>query len=200
MNFKIDGPFSARDNDLTTLHLSHVLEKLEAILNVCSIPTYRIYGDSAYIVIDEGPLSARHQNATANSRESLENRAMSSCRETIEWDYGDIGRYFKLLDYRHVLKICKMPIAKMCVCALILRNALVWMNGCNTAEYFNCEPPTFEDWVSQGPCEFDSSGTHLDPENANIHKQQILEINIVFLSRLLGTTTFISTNPLHSKG
>jgi len=119
-------------------------------------------------VIDEGPLSARHQNATTNSRESLENRAMSSCRETIEWAYGDIGRYFKLLDYRYVLKIRKMPVALMCVCAFILRNALVSMNGFNTAEYFNCEPPTFEDWVSQGPSDFDSSWAHLDPENANI--------------------------------
>ena len=47
MNFKIDGPFSARDNDLTTLHLSGVLVKLEAMLTVCTIPMYRIYGDSA---------------------------------------------------------------------------------------------------------------------------------------------------------
>ena len=64
MNFKIDGPFSARDNDLTTLHLSDVLVKLEAMLNVWNLPFYRIYGDRAYIVIDEGPLSARHQNVT----------------------------------------------------------------------------------------------------------------------------------------
>jgi len=104
----------------------------------------------------------KNQNVTSDSREALENRAMSSCRETIEWDYGDVGRYFKHLDYKHVLKIRKMPIAKMCLCAFILRNALVCMNGSNTTEYFNCEPPSFEDWVCQGPREFDSTWMHLD--------------------------------------
>jgi hypothetical protein len=66
---------------------------------------YRIfYGHSVYIVINDGPISARHQDPTT-PRQRLENAKLSSCRETIEWDYGDIGRYFKLLDYKHVLQI-----------------------------------------------------------------------------------------------
>ena len=66
VNFKVDGPFSVRDNDLTTLHNSDVLVKLEALLNVNQqqLQFYRIYGDSAYVVVNEGPLSARHQDPT----------------------------------------------------------------------------------------------------------------------------------------
>jgi hypothetical protein len=153
MNFKVDGPFSCRDNDITTLNSSAILLKLQVLLEMNQLHFYRIYGDSAYIVIDEGPLSARHQNP--NPRQVLENKAMSSCREVIEWDYGDIGRYFKLLDYKHVLQIRKMPVARMCICAILLRNALVTMNGCNTSVYFCCTPPTFEEWTAEGMRAFD---------------------------------------------
>ena len=164
MNFKVDGPFSVRDNDLTTLHNSDVLVKLEALLNVHDLNMYRIYGDSAYVVVNEGPLSARHQDPTT-ARQRLENLKMSSCRETIEWDYGDIGRYFKLLDYKHVLQLRKMPIAKMCVCAFILRNALSTMIANNTSEYFDYAPPTFEEWVAEGPRQFDVAWTNIDIDN-----------------------------------
>ena len=161
MNFKADGPYSCRDNDITTLHSSDILLKLEVILQLYQLQFFRIYGDSAYIVIDQGPVSARHQNPSP--RQVLENKCMSSCRETIEWDYGDIGRYWKLLDYKHVLTLRKMPIARMCICAFILRNALVTMNGCNSSVYFSCTPPTFEEWTEQGLRQFDSRWiTHLN--------------------------------------
>ena len=160
MNFKVDGPFSVRNNDLTTLYVSDILAKLDALLIIFQLQFYRIYGDSAYVVIDEGPLSARHQDPST-ARLVLENKTMSSCRETIEWDYGDIGRYFKLLDYKHVLQLRRMPVAKICICAMILRNALVTMNGNNTAEYFSCAPPTFEEWVGLGPREFDVLWTNI---------------------------------------
>ena len=161
MNFKVDGPFSVRNNDLTTLYVSDILAKLDALLIIFQLQFYRIYGDSAYVVIDEGPLSARHQDPST-ARLVLENKTMSSCRETIEWDYGDIGRYFKLLDYKHILQLRRMPVAKMCICAMILRNALVTMNGNNTAEYFSCAPPTFEEWVGLGPREFDVLWTNIE--------------------------------------
>ena len=161
MNFKVDGPFSVRNNDLTTLHVSDILVKLEALLNLFHLELYRIYGDSAYVVIDEGPLSPRHQDPST-PRQVLENKAMSSCWETIEWDYGDIGRYFKLLDYKHVLKMRAMPVAKMCICAMLLLNAFVTMNANNTAEYFACEPPTFEEWVGEGPRAFNVEWTNID--------------------------------------
>ena len=161
MNFKVDDPISVRNYDLTTLYVSDILAKLDALLIIFQLQFYRIYGDTAYVVIDEGPLSARHQDPST-ARLVLENKTMSSCRETIEWDYGDVGRYFKLLDYEHVLQLRRMPFAKMCICAMILRNALVTMNGNNTAEYFSCAPPTFEEWVGLGPREFDVLWTNIE--------------------------------------
>ena len=58
-----------------------------------------------------------------------------------------------------------MPIANMCICAFILRNALSAMVANNTSEYFECMPPTFEEWVAEGPRLFDVAWTNVDIEN-----------------------------------
>jgi hypothetical protein len=36
---------------------------------------------------------------------------------------------------QNVSKMQKMPVSAMCMCALILRNAFVTMNGCNVATH-----------------------------------------------------------------
>ena len=67
----------------------------------------------------------------------------------IEWNYGDIGRYFPLLDFHHRLKLRKQPVGSI---GMKLRNAY-WctMNANNTTSYFNFIPPTLADWTYQGP-------------------------------------------------
>jgi hypothetical protein len=112
---------------------------------------YKIYGDSAYIVLSSSHVCARHSNEVNTEREMLENRVMSSCRETIEWDYGDVGRYFPLVDYKEVLKMRKMPVGAMYLTAMILRNALNTINPTNTSQYFHLNPPTLEEWLAHGP-------------------------------------------------
>ena len=72
-------------------------------------------------------------------------------RRIIEWDYGDVGRYWNLVDYKKVLKMRKMRVKDIYLVAMLLRNAYVTVSGNNTAEYCDCLPPTLETWVSQGP-------------------------------------------------
>jgi hypothetical protein len=114
---------------------------------------YVIYGDSAYIVVVDTHIRARYDNRPNTARQTLENLSMSSCREVIEWDYGDVGVMWGLVDYKKVLKMRKMPVAKMYLTAMILRNAHNTMNGSNTALYFELQPPTFEVWTAVGPRE-----------------------------------------------
>ena len=66
---------------------------------------------------------------------------MSSCCEQIVY-YGDIGRYFHLVDYKYVLKMRKMPLAAMNLTAMILRNALNCLTPRITSQYFHMNPPT----------------------------------------------------------
>ena len=56
-----------------------------------------------------------------------------------------------LVDYKKCLKMRKMPVKDMYLCAMILRNAHVTMNGNVTSETMDILPPKFEDWVAQGP-------------------------------------------------
>jgi hypothetical protein len=96
-------------------------------------------------------IQARYTDVPLSDRQILQNRVMSSGREVIEWDYGDLKSQFAFLDYKKVLKMRKMPVAYIFLCALLLRNAHVCMNGCRTSEFFLCAPPTFEEWIASGP-------------------------------------------------
>ena len=64
-----------------------------ATSQVGQLMQFCIYGDSAYMHLDESHIRARHNYDPLTARESIENRIMSSLREVIEWDYGDIGKY-----------------------------------------------------------------------------------------------------------
>ncbi len=96
-------------------------------------------------------IRARHNYEHNTVRENLENKALSSCCEVIEWDYGDVGKYFPLVDYKNVLKMRKMPVKQMYLTAMILRNALNTLRPNNTSQYYSLLPPTLENWLSQGP-------------------------------------------------
>lgn len=150
MNGHVYGPISIRRNDLTTANWSRINE-LWAALQQGEEYQYTIYGDSAYIVLGHSHIKARHTADPMPPRLVLENKCLSSCRETIEWDYGDIGTLWATLQYKKMLKMRSMPVGNMCLTAMILRNAHVTMNGCNTSEYFQCLPPTFEEWIKEGP-------------------------------------------------
>ena len=139
MNFHVYGPLGVRRNDLTSARWSDINDKLAA-LQEAEGQQYVVYGDSAYLFVNYSYVRARHNHSPNTPRKILKNSAMSTCRETIEWDYGDIGRYWAYLDYRNVLKMRSMPVAQICLTAMLLRNAHVCMNGCNTAESFFMSP------------------------------------------------------------
>jgi hypothetical protein len=42
------------------------------------------------VLISQIHLRTRHNYENLTDREILENKAMSSCRESIEWDHGDL--------------------------------------------------------------------------------------------------------------
>jgi hypothetical protein len=148
MNFHVWGPVSVRHNDLYSLGASNINDVI-AQLQVGEEKQYVIYGDSAYPYDTHLRSRYNHENNTA--RQNLENRCMSSCRECIEWDYGNVGTMWKFIDYKKGLKMRQMRVARTYLVAMILRNAYNTLNGGLTSKYFACRPPSFSDWVSQGP-------------------------------------------------
>ena len=150
MNAHVYGPLSCRRNDLLCLGRSNLNEKLHELRRYRLIQ-YKVYGDSAYIPLTLSHVRARHSNAVNTPRERLENESMSSCRESIEWNYNDLKQYWKFIDFKKNLKLMDMPVVPITLCAMILRNAHTTMNGNTTSSYFECEPPSLVEWTSQGP-------------------------------------------------
>jgi hypothetical protein len=125
-----------RHNDNFTLDQSRI-EDIVQQLQEGEDEQYIMHGDSAYGISDY--------------LISGGGRGMAAVRETIEWDYKDMKTLFKCMDYSHMLKMQSQPIAKIILVAMILRNAHNTMNGSQTSLYFGLNPPSFEEWVSQGP-------------------------------------------------
>ena len=150
MNYHVWGSVSVRHNDMFTLRHSNI-NHLIAQAQLGNLLQYNIYGDSAYCALGKSHLRARHNYAVNTIRDNSENKALSSCREIIEWDYGNVGTMFPLVDYKTVLKLVNMPVKHMYLTAMILRNAFNTMNPGQTSQYYNLPPPSLDDWLRQGP-------------------------------------------------
>jgi len=150
MTYHAWGAISVRHNDLYSLRHS-TINDLIADEQLHHLLQYYIYGDSAYMTLDTTHIRARHNYDPNTVRENLENKALSSCREVIEWDYGDMGNFFPFLKMENVLKLSSMPVKKIYLTAMILRNSLNCFRPNQTSQYFNLPPPSFDAWISQGP-------------------------------------------------
>jgi hypothetical protein len=113
MNFNVYGPVSCRRHDLFNLQESEINDKLATLSEQLGVEYY-VYGDSAYITNVYDFVKARHEGDNLTPRQSLENRVLSSARECIEWDYGEVGKMWAITNYRYVLKMRKMPVASCC--------------------------------------------------------------------------------------
>jgi len=110
---------------------------------------YRIYGDSAYGVLND-PFISHHDDDEPGAPGSFA-KQMSCARETIEWNYGHLKTMFKAVDTPKRLRLRRNRVEDMVLTAFVMRNAWVSMYGSQTTLYFNCPAPQFEDWVAAGP-------------------------------------------------
>ena len=92
----LSGPYEGRRHDSTILRESNLLPDLQrvAFFNGQSLC---VYGDPAY------PLNIRLQGpfrrANITPDEVIYNQAMSKVRVSVEWLFGNIRNYYKIIDY-----------------------------------------------------------------------------------------------------
>ena len=103
-----------------------------------------MFGDPAYP--HRVHLQSPFREAVHTDDMKLFHTAMSACRISVEWLFGDVINYFKFLDYKKNLKIGMSNVGKMYVGCSILRNALTCLYGNQPSEYFQLEPPTLEEY------------------------------------------------------
>ena len=71
---------------------------------------------------------------------------MNEARISVEWIFGDIINYFKFLDFKKKFKSDLSPVGKMYMVCPLFHNARAYLYGNATSTYFDCEPPTLEEY------------------------------------------------------
>jgi hypothetical protein len=106
---------------------------------------FKMYGDSIYPLMSH--LKSRHGATTGLRR--MQDIAMSSCRESIEWHYGQAGSLLTYLNspYRLHIKGQYMPLQEIYFCQVLLRNCHVCLYHNETSEGFNCALPTLAEYL-----------------------------------------------------
>ena len=138
------GPVEGKRYDSTMLVRSGLLPLLTQHAVDRNGNPLCIYGDPAY------PLRPQLQNAFRGANvtpiQSQWNQAMNKTRTSVEWVFGDIINYYKFLDFYKNLKIQLSAVGKMYIVCVLLQNARSCFYGSITSSFFNCEPPSIDNY------------------------------------------------------
>ncbi len=141
----LHGPEAGKRHDAYLFAVSGLQQVLEehCVDGVDGVP-YMWYGDPAY------PRSAHlgmpFMGALLAPGQADFNRRMSAVREAVEWGFGKVTQYFRYIDFKPGLKVLLSPVGKYYRIAVLLANSHTCLNGSQVSEYFDCHPPTLEDY------------------------------------------------------
>jgi hypothetical protein len=76
---------------------------------------------------------------------------MPSCRQSIEWNYGDLKYKWSFINQNKNLQLSNQLVISTVICVMLFINAHVTLNGNITSDYFNYLPPTLANWTKDGP-------------------------------------------------
>ncbi|KAF8600004.1 hypothetical protein BDV93DRAFT_403417, partial [Ceratobasidium sp. AG-I] len=71
---------------------------------------------------------------------------MSKVREAVEWGFGEVIRQFAFLDFYKNQKVLLQPVGILYVVGILFCNAHVILHGSQVSSYFDCLPPTLEEY------------------------------------------------------
>jgi hypothetical protein len=106
---------------------------------------FYIYGDAAYPNLSHIKRGLRGANLTAQDK--AHNAAMSNARICVEWAFGEIVRDWAFVDYKKNHKLQLQQVGKLYFVAALLANCRCCLYGTKTSKYFDCTPPTLEEYA-----------------------------------------------------
>ena len=123
---------------------SGLIRELERVAHSPTGETLCIYGDPAYPL--RVHLQAPFRDADLTEEMKAYNKAMSSVRVSVEWlfDFGEIVKYFKFVDFKRAMSIRLSPIGKIYIVCALLQNAYACLYGNIVSDYFGVQPPSLE--------------------------------------------------------
>ena len=71
---------------------------------------------------------------------------MSQVRVAVEWLFGDISKWWALIDFKKNLKTNLSTVGKMYLTCALLTNAKTCLYGNMTSQFFQMNPPILEEY------------------------------------------------------
>lgn len=145
MFYHMFGPVEGRRHDWTLYARSELDEQLEDVMVVDDVQ-YCIYGDSGYN--ERAFLEIPFQGSSLTENQAAFNKAMSAARITVEWMFKEVKTYWTMVDFPRKMRVLQAPVGSLYVAAVLLSNIRNCFYRNETSIYFNCKPPTLEEYLN----------------------------------------------------
>ncbi|XP_050515978.1 uncharacterized protein LOC126890879 [Diabrotica virgifera virgifera] len=139
------GAYSGRRHDAFIFGQSGLYTQLE---RKCTFPDciYVIYGDQAYGIREL--LLCPYPGRGITEQQQNFNLSMSVTRQAVEWGFQKIISQFAFLDFKKNQKLLLQEVELMFKTAVLLCNCHTILYGSETAQFFNIEPVSLEDYLN----------------------------------------------------
>lgn len=77
------------------------------------------------------------------------NAGLSAVKSSVEWLFGEVINSFKFNDFKKDLKLFLSSVGKIYVFSVSLCNAIKYLYGNMTSEFFDGRPPTLETYFGE---------------------------------------------------
>jgi len=139
------GPVNGCRHDSFMLRESKLLVQLNSIMPYQG-EMYALYGDPAYPQFPY--LYGGYREPDDGSPEAAYNTAMSSVREAVEWNFGDITTSWSYLDWKAGMKIFEKPVAKYYIIAAFFCNIRSFYYDNQSSDYFGALTYTLDQYLA----------------------------------------------------
>jgi len=122
-----------RRHDAWILADSNLLERLEQHAYSTNGQPLCLFGDQAYPLRIHLQVPFR-QNGLTPEMEAF-NASMSRVQESVKWNFGEVVRSFKALDFKNNLKLGLSSVGKMYFVSSLIQNAITCLYGNQTTKF-----------------------------------------------------------------
>lgn len=145
----LSRPFPGRNHDLRMLRETSI----EEFLNSLDFPAddstgemYHIFGDKGYS--QRWRIRCPVEGNNLGPHERMYNEAMAGVRVAVENGFGEVSKFWALVNYKRTQRIQCSPIAKHYVVAVFLTNCRSCFYGNPISSRFECNPPDISEYVA----------------------------------------------------
>lgn len=139
------GPVG-RYNDKRFMRDSKVNSRMAALQHG-EAAQYIIYTDKGYYDASH-VVCAAHGPGEVTAQQRAVNKIMSMERVGIEWGYGKVKARVSYLTQPRLLKLQAVDVGMRVSVGFLLTNFHTCLHGSQCSAYFNCAPPTLEEYVN----------------------------------------------------